>query len=376
MAYAASRLKATGGAGATAASATAGVAAKAGAAPPAAGGAGVASRFGGAAKAAPAAAAAAPAPAAAAPAKAAEPKLNVDEYNAAVDAITAQAERLGVNAGGADAAAGAAGAEEEDGFPPIPRLNVGGTEFQCRVADLRSQPGSLLTAVFMGEEECEFDAQGRFFFDQDPTHMNLVLNFMRHGECVIPYERGAFEAFRKDVQFWRLDLLEARCEVHYKKYIQPQLAGEKAVGAAAKRKGPNGALVHARYAARQKELHGALVDRLAEVVHSCLLDGSALGLNRLTLTSMRPPETIGVAGLPAFRPPNWAQVAEGHEADTLFCWDPAFLPFFQPAQGFPALHAARDYFMTRMEEFGFKTDSHDFTEDGMTYHFATTGEAS
>jgi hypothetical protein len=255
---------------------------------------------------------------------------------------------------------------------------VGGSEFQCRVADLRSQPGSLLTAVFMGEEECEFDEQGRFFFDHDPTHMNLVLNFMRHGECSIPYERGAFEAFRKDVQFWRLDLLEARCEVHYKKYVQPQLAGEKGAGAgaAAKRKGPNGSAVHARYAAKQKELHGALVERLAEVVHTCLLDGSAFGLNRLTLTSMRPPETIGVMGLPAFRPPNWAQVAEGREVDTLYCWDPSFLPFFQPAQGFPMLHAARDYFMTRMEEFGFKIDSHDFDENGMAYHFATSGDVS
>lgn len=76
-------------------------------------------------------------------------------------------------------------------------------------------PWSLMTttlaaAVFMGEEECEFDDQGRFFFDHDPSNFNLVLNYMRSGECVIPYERGAFESFQKDVGFWRLDVLEAR----------------------------------------------------------------------------------------------------------------------------------------------------------------------
>jgi hypothetical protein len=75
-----------------------------------------------------------------------------------------------------------------------------------------SPPPSPLTAaaVFMGEEECEYDDAGRFFFDHDPTHFNLILNFMRTTDCNIPYERGAFEAFRKDVQYWRLDTLEAR----------------------------------------------------------------------------------------------------------------------------------------------------------------------
>ena len=52
--------------------------------------------------------------------------------------ITAQAQQLGIDQSGAAAA-------EEDGFPPIPRLNIGGTEFQCRVEHLRSQPGSFLS---------------------------------------------------------------------------------------------------------------------------------------------------------------------------------------------------------------------------------------
>ena len=44
-------------------------------------------------------------------------------------------------------------APEEAGFPAFPRINVGGTEFQCSIEALRSQPGSLLTDVFTGSAE-------------------------------------------------------------------------------------------------------------------------------------------------------------------------------------------------------------------------------
>jgi hypothetical protein len=62
----------------------------------------------------------------------------------------------------------------------------------------------------MGEEDCEFDDQGRFFFDHDPAYFHSILEFMRTGDCALPYERGAFETFRKQVEYWRLDILEAR----------------------------------------------------------------------------------------------------------------------------------------------------------------------
>ena len=221
----------------------------------------------------------------------------------------------------------------------------------------------------MGEEECEFDEQGRFFFDHDPTYVNLILNYMRTGECMIPYERGAFEAFRRDVQYFRLDTLEARCDMHYKKYIQPLLSGEKGSGAAAKRKGPNGMLCHAKFLSRQKEANGALVEKLCENVHNALLEGAQYGMMQLTLTSYRPPETIGVTGLPPFRFPDWAS------SDALFCWDPSFVGFFQPAHGFPALQGARHFLEHRLTEYGFKAHSTIDPEQGVTYEIqVTTGE--
>jgi len=218
----------------------------------------------------------------------------------------------------------------------------------------------------MGEEECEYDDSGRFYFDHDPTYFNLILNFMRSSECIIPYERGAFEGFKKDTQYWRLDTLEARCDVHFKKYIQPQLAGEKATGSSAKRKGPNGMAVHAKFFAKQKELHGSMIDKVCEIAHNALMEGAANGYNRITLTAYRPPHTIGNATLPLVKNPDWTNDS------TVYIWDPTYASLFQPVTGYPMLYSTRDYFVERMEEFGFKiTPSFDIST-GMNYDISGT----
>lgn len=218
----------------------------------------------------------------------------------------------------------------------------------------------------MGEEECEYDDTGRFYFDHDPTYFNLILNFMRTAECILPYERGAFEGFKKDVQFWRLDPLEARCDVHFKKYIQPQISGEKATGSIAKRKGPNGMAVHSKFFAKQKELHGSLIDKLCDVIHNALMDGAVNGYNRVTVTAYRPPHTIGTPNLPLIKTPEWANDS------TLYIWDPTYAAVFQPVTGYPMLYATRDYFVERMEEYGFKITPSFDVSTGMNYDVSGT----
>ncbi len=60
-----------------------------------------------------------------------------------------------------------------------------------------------------------------------------------------------------------------QCDVHFKKYIQPQISGEnKGAGSAAKRKGPNGMAVRSKFLAKQKEINGTLADKLCEIVHN------------------------------------------------------------------------------------------------------------
>lgn len=82
-----------------------------------------------------------------------------------------------------------------------------------------------------------------------------------------------------------------QCDVHFNKYIKPQLSGEASTGkggaAGKKGKGPSGKAVYAKFASKQKDMHGALVEKLAEAVHASLMDGAANGFNTLTLTSFR-----------------------------------------------------------------------------------------
>jgi hypothetical protein len=210
-------------------------------------------------------------------------------------------------------------------------------------------------------------------------------------------------------------------DIHFKKHIQPLLAGEKGMGSAAKRKGPNGMAVHAKYMAKQKELHGAIVEKICSTVHEvrgegegeggggreagdetrrtagrrrrassafererapttshlvssphrpahsqALMEGAAAGHGRLTLTCYRPPETIGVPGLPLVRNPDWTS------SSTLFCWDPALAAAFQPVSGYPMLYSTRDYLITRLEEYGFKATAAFDTTSGMTYDISGT----
>jgi hypothetical protein len=91
------------------------------------------------------------------------------------------------------------------------------------------------------------------------------------------------------------------------------------------------------------------------------MDGAAGGFNRLTLTAYRPPETIGVPGLPLYQAPDWATTA------TLHCWDPAASAVFVPVAGYPALYAARDFFVERLNEFGFKATPSFDAASGMSY---------
>ncbi len=161
----------------------------------------------------------------------------------------------------------------------------------------------------------------------------------------------------------------AQADIHFKKYIQPLLSGEKGLGSAAKRKGPNGMAVHAKFAAKQKEMNGAMAEKVCEAVHNALIEGAAAGYNRITLTSYRPPETIGVATLPLWKQPEWSTLA------TLYCWDPAFVGFFQPASGYPMLYAVRDFLVEKLESYGFKVTPSFDAASGISYDImATTGD--
>jgi hypothetical protein len=73
------------------------------------------------------------------------------------------------------------------------------------------------------------------------------------------------------------------------------VAGTKA---AAPEGTPSGGAVFKKWLERQSEMNGELAGKLANVVANALNEGATLGYNSITLTAYRPPETIGVVGLP------------------------------------------------------------------------------
>ena len=64
-------------------------------------------------------------------------------------------------------------------FPPIVNLNVGGRHFMTSLSTLKKEPGSLLAAMFTGDEPISMDSDGRYFIDADPDVFFHILNYLR-----------------------------------------------------------------------------------------------------------------------------------------------------------------------------------------------------
>ena len=65
-------------------------------------------------------------------------------------------------------------------------LNVGGERFCTRLVTLCQRP-SMLQVMFGGAfADPKPDKRGEFFFDRDPTHFRVLLNFLRTGKIFLP----------------------------------------------------------------------------------------------------------------------------------------------------------------------------------------------
>jgi hypothetical protein len=67
-------------------------------------------------------------------------------------------------------------------FEKIIKLNVGGKKFSTSLATLRRFPDSMLAAMFSGRHAVPTDEEGYYFVDQDGTHFEEILNFLRSPE--------------------------------------------------------------------------------------------------------------------------------------------------------------------------------------------------
>ena len=65
-------------------------------------------------------------------------------------------------------------------------LDVGGQIFATTLSTLRSDPDSMLGAMFSGRHALQRTPEGHVFIDRDPTHFRMVINFLRDGERALP----------------------------------------------------------------------------------------------------------------------------------------------------------------------------------------------
>ena len=78
--------------------------------------------------------------------------------------------------------------ENQQTFPKIVRLSVGGVHFETSLDTLLSDPNSMLAAMFSGRHNVMKDEDGRYFIDRDGTHFRFILNYLRDGNTYIPFE--------------------------------------------------------------------------------------------------------------------------------------------------------------------------------------------
>jgi hypothetical protein len=79
--------------------------------------------------------------------------------------------------------------QDDDAFPPVVAVNVGGTLFTTTLSTLCRYPESLLGVMFSGRHRILRDACGRPFIDFDPDRFRPVLEFLRT-ETLPPSDRS------------------------------------------------------------------------------------------------------------------------------------------------------------------------------------------
>lgn len=109
-----------------------------------------------------------------------------------------------------------------DGLPPsqeppeIVYFNIGGRLFQLSEALLAKHPKSLLSVTYQNASATEdaLDAEGNWYFDQDPYVFDCLLGYMRSGHVYLP-PGIPMGAVLQAANYFRLDAFSNGLEAHF-----------------------------------------------------------------------------------------------------------------------------------------------------------------
>ncbi|KAH6558626.1 hypothetical protein KP509_1Z053000 [Ceratopteris richardii] len=93
---------------------------------------------------------------------------------------------------------------EENGFPSVIELNIGGMFFATTIDTLtRRDSDSMLAAMFSGRHHLCRDSKGVIFIDRDGTHFRHILNWLRFGAVPI-LDMAAYQELLREAEYYQL----------------------------------------------------------------------------------------------------------------------------------------------------------------------------
>lgn len=87
------------------------------------------------------------------------------------------------------------------------RLDVGGTVFKSSIHTLTKFDGTLKSLV----ESLDSESFSSIFIDRSPEHFDVILNFLRDGDVVLPESKEDIKEILKEAEFYDLVDLQTLC---------------------------------------------------------------------------------------------------------------------------------------------------------------------
>jgi len=100
-------------------------------------------------------------------------------------------------------------------------LNVGGRTFTTSKATLCQVPGSLLEAMFTGQQSVAKDGAGRYFIDRNPKHFESILEYLRTQKIQPPSSLEERRGLKVEAEFFGLPGLTRMLEQDHRALMSP-----------------------------------------------------------------------------------------------------------------------------------------------------------